>query len=33
MATLERSARLTGTPLVTPPRRRTSKKKRSAAKP
>jgi hypothetical protein len=30
MATLERSARLTGTPLVTPPRR---KKKRSAAKP
>jgi hypothetical protein len=29
MATLERSARLTGTPLVTPPRR---KKKRSAAK-
>lgn len=31
IATLERSARLTGTPL-TPPRRRTSKKKRSAAK-
>ena len=32
IATLERSARLTGTPLVTPPRRRTTKKKRSAAK-